>query len=307
MKLMRIVFALAAASLAADAGATEGVDGTIIRPVQDKAKVAGCKIAKPDAYPVMVGDLIELDYTYPLNGTAIPKKVDHMQTLSGAVIKSSLGFRTLSMPKLIGTGSIAFYFAANKEGTENITLIIDNDQYTYQFNVTNRESGPGGQGPKPLSVSPKGVGAVLIHQPVAWSTPVKRGTTVAKVKLKLAEESLVYLTADTRLTMMKPGSSPTNVWNGFYDKEEPKHLVYEDSLRINKFQEAGDTQSVSSTFALKLKAGDHVVVWNIDVIGGAEFQTQSGSLTVIATTGQIRGGEGPKPLSVKEPPPTNDK
>lgn len=115
-----------------------GLDGTTVRPVQEKAMVAGCKIAKPGTYEVAVGDLIELDYTYPVVPPAIPQKVKFNQTTTGAVAKASLGFRKVTTPKLVGTETIAFYFDAVKVGTETVTLIIDEAEYTYQFKVVKK-------------------------------------------------------------------------------------------------------------------------------------------------------------------------
>jgi hypothetical protein len=133
-----IVACVTTALIASPATAQEGVDGTTVRPMLDKAKVAGCKIAKPGDYEVTVGDLIELDYTYPVAPTVIPKKVDFKQTLIGAVAKSPLGFRTVTTPKLVGTGTIAFYFEAKKEGTDTVTLIIDGAEYGYKFKVVKK-------------------------------------------------------------------------------------------------------------------------------------------------------------------------
>lgn len=121
------------------AAATEGVNGTTLRPAQDKAKVDGCKIAKPGAYEVAIGDIIELDYTYPVVPDAIPKKVDHKQTLGGSVVMSSLGFRSVSVPHLLGVGTIAFYFEAKRAGGDTITLIIDGEEYEYKFRVAGAE------------------------------------------------------------------------------------------------------------------------------------------------------------------------
>ena len=79
------------ASMASACLATDGVEGTTVRPKQEDAKVTGCKIAAPDSYDVAVGALIELDYTYPVVPGAIPKKAN-AKTTSGAVVKSSSSF-----------------------------------------------------------------------------------------------------------------------------------------------------------------------------------------------------------------------
>lgn len=125
------------ASMASACLATDGVEGTTVRPKQEDAKVTGCKIAAPDSYDVAVGDLIELDYTYPVVPGAIPKKAN-AKTTSGAVVKSSLEFREVATPKLVGTGTIAFYFDAKKEGNDTVTLVIDGVEYEYKFKVAKK-------------------------------------------------------------------------------------------------------------------------------------------------------------------------
>lgn len=127
--------ALAAVALAQGGGGTEG---TTIRPRLEEAKVKGCKIASPGEYKVSVGDLIELNYTYPIVPTAIPKKMSHTITAGGAVVKSSLGFRRVVAPKLVGAGTIAFYFEAKAAGEDTVTLTIDDAEYQYKFKVGKR-------------------------------------------------------------------------------------------------------------------------------------------------------------------------
>jgi hypothetical protein len=117
------------------AAAVDGVDGTTLRPRQVDARVKGCKVAEPGDYEVAVGALIELDCTYPVTPPAIPKKVDYNITNLGVVIRSQLGFRTVRTPRRVGTDTIAFYFDANREGTEAVTLIVDGVEYDYKIKV----------------------------------------------------------------------------------------------------------------------------------------------------------------------------
>jgi hypothetical protein len=117
------------------AQAVNGVVGTTVRPPLAAAKVKGCQVAKPGDYTVEVGDLIELDYSYPVVPDSSPIKVDFKQTLLGNVVKSPLGFRTVTTPPLVGASTIAFYFEAKKAGTETVTLIVDGDEYTYRITV----------------------------------------------------------------------------------------------------------------------------------------------------------------------------
>lgn len=129
---------IALSTMTAIGAATDGVNGTTVRPVLDNAQVAGCKIAKPGDYDVKVGYLIELDYTYPVTPAAIPKKVEFKQTLAGAIAPSPLGIRAIETPKLVGVGTIGFYFEAKKEGEDTVTLIIDGKEYAYKFKVAKK-------------------------------------------------------------------------------------------------------------------------------------------------------------------------
>ncbi len=116
--------------------AVDGVVGTVMRPGLVDAKVKGCQVSEPKSYSVTVGDVIELDYSYPVFPAAIPKKVDYNQTTLGVVTKSSLGFREVTNPGLVGSRTIAFYFDARKPGTETVNLLIDNEVYKYEFKVS---------------------------------------------------------------------------------------------------------------------------------------------------------------------------
>lgn len=135
-KVMFVAIALFSATLVASGvNAQDGLEGTVVRPDLVAAKVDGCSVAKPGMYEVNVGDLIEIDYTYPVIDVAIPTKVSFKKTGRDAVIKSPIGFRNVSTPVVIGVGAIAFYFDAKKEGTETITIIIDDVEYAYEFKV----------------------------------------------------------------------------------------------------------------------------------------------------------------------------
>jgi len=136
-RLGSVLVACMVAVLATTASGTDGVKGTTVRPSQVKANVEGCKIAKPGSYAVSVGDLIELDYTYPVVlPSVIPKKVGFQQTLIGAVGPSALGIRLVSTPGLVGgPETIAFYFEGKKPGQDAVTLIIDGDEYAYKLTV----------------------------------------------------------------------------------------------------------------------------------------------------------------------------
>jgi hypothetical protein len=129
------VVLLAVAISGATAYAVDGVKGTVVRPIQVKAKVGGCKIAEPMAYNVHVGDAIELDYTYPIVPVAIPKNVRIKQTSGGAVDVSPLGIRQVVAAGLLGASTIGFYLDAKQAGQEAVIVVIDDNEYNYIFNV----------------------------------------------------------------------------------------------------------------------------------------------------------------------------
>jgi hypothetical protein len=116
------------------AHAVDGVQGTVYRPVQVDAALKGCQIAKPGDHHVCTGDLIELDYSYPIVPAALPTKVSFKQTLGGAIKPSPLGIRLVNST-LIGASTIAFYFEAVKPGKETITILIDDKEYEFRFEV----------------------------------------------------------------------------------------------------------------------------------------------------------------------------
>jgi hypothetical protein len=115
--------------------AVDGVNGTVVRPKQAKAKVEGCRIAEPKGYTVRVGDVIELDYGYPVVPGAIPKKVSIKQTVGGAVDLSPLGVRMVTVPKLLGASTIGFFLDGKEAGQETVTIVIDDNEYEYAFTV----------------------------------------------------------------------------------------------------------------------------------------------------------------------------
>jgi hypothetical protein len=124
------------------AGAEE-VKGSLVRPGLDKAKVKGCEIAQPGDYRVEVGDVIELDYAFPVVPTAAPDKVGSRVTSNGVIEKSSLGIRSISEETarngpVVGESKLAFFFEAKKAGEETVTLTIDGSSYEYRFKVAKK-------------------------------------------------------------------------------------------------------------------------------------------------------------------------
>ncbi len=117
-----------------------GVEGTVVRPKQAKAKVEGCSISKPGEYAVAVGDLIELEYTYPIVPAAIPKKVAFKEFLiTQQIVESSLRIRTLSVPGKAETGSVVFFLEAQMAGDATVTLKIDDAEYVFKFKVSDNK------------------------------------------------------------------------------------------------------------------------------------------------------------------------
>lgn len=106
--------------------------GNVIRPRRVDAKVAGCFVSEPGRYDAVAGDLIELEYTYPVVPGGEPKEV-HRETDKGAVYVSPLGIRHLIVPKLVGTGTYVFYFEKKHEGKGTAFVVIDNVKYEYVF------------------------------------------------------------------------------------------------------------------------------------------------------------------------------
>ncbi|HEV3304489.1 MAG TPA: hypothetical protein VG055_32865 [Planctomycetaceae bacterium] len=126
---------LAVEMLGLSASAVDGVKGIVVRPKQVAAKVQGCTIAEPKPYGVKVGDVIELDYTYPIVPGAIPQKVSIKQTPGGAIDVSPIGVRMIEVPMMVGASTIAFFLDAKEVGKETVTIVIDDSQYEYIFTV----------------------------------------------------------------------------------------------------------------------------------------------------------------------------
>ena len=107
----------------------------IIRPFMVESKVAGAEIAKPGAYTVSVGDVLELEYSYSVTPQAIPKKLDSTISESGALSTTDVVVKNIVVPGLAGNSATAFCFRAIEAGTESITLFIDGNEYHYSIAV----------------------------------------------------------------------------------------------------------------------------------------------------------------------------
>jgi hypothetical protein len=109
----------------------------VIRPKKVDAKVRGCQVSEPGEYQATVGDLIEIEYTFPIVPTTLPKKVGR-ENDRGAIAQSELGVRDLIVPNTIGTGTYLFYFKVIIEGSGTATVVIDDVKYEYTFKAAPR-------------------------------------------------------------------------------------------------------------------------------------------------------------------------
>jgi hypothetical protein len=108
--------------------------GNVIRPRKVDAEVKGCQVSAPGEYRATAGDVIEIEYAFPIVPTCIPREVDR-ETDRGAIYPSKLGIRNLIVPGLIGTGTYLFYFEARDAGTGTAIVVIDDVKYEYKFEV----------------------------------------------------------------------------------------------------------------------------------------------------------------------------
>jgi hypothetical protein len=132
--MSRAISAMVLMGLLCGAALAEKPCCNVIRPKKVDAKVKGCHVSEPGTYRAAVGDLIELEYTFPMYPGAMPKEVER-KTDKGALFTSKLGIRRLIVPKLIGTGTYVFYFDVKIEGKGTAFVIIDGVTYKYVFEV----------------------------------------------------------------------------------------------------------------------------------------------------------------------------
>jgi hypothetical protein len=119
--------------------AADGVDSTVIvRPRQAAASVVNCAMGQQGTYRMRVGDILELDYSYPVTPGTMPRTVSYVSTGMGAVNKSVLGFRPMVVPRVVGGSTIGFFFDAVQPGVDTVSVIIDGARYTYTVEVADR-------------------------------------------------------------------------------------------------------------------------------------------------------------------------
>ena len=136
--MIRVIAAVFVFGLFCNISLAEKPEGTVIRPKRVDAKVKGCQVSEPGKYRATAGALIELEYTFPVVPTTLPRSVDR-EWDKGAIYGSDLGIRNLIVPRIIGTGTYLFYFQAKHAGVGTATMIIDDVKYEYRFEV---EAGP---------------------------------------------------------------------------------------------------------------------------------------------------------------------
>lgn len=132
--LSRLASGIAAVVLVCSVAQADEPRGNVIRPKDVDAKVPGCSISEPGDYQATAGDLIEIEYRFPIVPTATPQSVDRKWD-KGAIYPSNLGIRQLIVPNMVGAGTYLFYFEAKHAGSGTAIVIVDGEQYEYRFQV----------------------------------------------------------------------------------------------------------------------------------------------------------------------------
>ena len=104
-------------------------------------KVGGTQIAKPGDYRAKVGDVLELEYSYPVIPAAMPKELK--STSSDNDVLGADSPKTVVVPGLMGAGKKAFCFRATKAGSSNVSITIDSNEYHYSITVDRADGDTG--------------------------------------------------------------------------------------------------------------------------------------------------------------------
>ncbi len=99
----------------------QGVDGSLTR-IEKNGGNAGTE----DKIHVKVGDVIEIDWTYPIVPASLPTKVKASSD-NEAVTKTDI--RRIVRPKLVGTGTLGAFFKAAKIGKATLTFEISSGEH----------------------------------------------------------------------------------------------------------------------------------------------------------------------------------
>jgi len=135
--MSRAVFVILVSALLCGVALADGPRSNVIRPRKIDANIKGCQVSEPGKYRATAGDLIELEYTFPIVPSAIPMKVD-LETDKGAIYSSKLGIRNLIVPSFVGTGTYLFYCEAKHEGKGTAYVVIDDVKDEYGFEVSEK-------------------------------------------------------------------------------------------------------------------------------------------------------------------------
>ena len=141
-RLSRFIVCAAMVALFSNPAFAQDISTSIARPLMVDGKVGGTQIAKPGNYRITAGDLLELEYTYPVVPAAMPKELNSTSTDSN-VLSADGNAKTVVVPGLMGAGKKAFCFRATKAGTSNVTIKIDGNEYQYSITVDRAEGDTG--------------------------------------------------------------------------------------------------------------------------------------------------------------------
>jgi len=127
-------------------------ESTLYRPAKKPAKVVGAEVSRPGDHEVYVGDMIELEYTYPVTPSTIPKEIALMDGFEGYVLPSECGWVQGVRNELVGSQTIVFSYVAKKPGTEEVWFAIvgpdgSDHSYAYNFKVVERDESHVASGP----------------------------------------------------------------------------------------------------------------------------------------------------------------
>jgi len=111
---------------------------SILRPHLVDSNVSGAKISKTGDYVVQVGELIQIEYSYPVSPRFSPKEIKFQ--LTGMAIKTIGSEAKNVSTRLMGSGRKSLCMEATKPGTSKLKLLIDENCYEYDFVVKGKRT-----------------------------------------------------------------------------------------------------------------------------------------------------------------------